>query len=45
MKTIKNTIKNTETHVLIGLGVVSTIILPCVVFIIKNIIEGNFQSW
>jgi len=45
MNIIKNTIKNTEIHVLIGLGVVTTIIVPCLVFIIKNIIEGNFQSW
>ena len=45
MTTLKNTIKNTETHVLIGLGFVLTFIVPCVVFIIKNIIQGNFQNW
>jgi hypothetical protein len=45
MRTLKNTLKKLELHVLIGLGIVSTIILPCIVFIIQNIIQGNFQSW
>ncbi len=45
MRTIKNTLKKLEIHVIIGLTFTITTIVPCLLFIIKNIIQGNFQNW
>lgn len=45
MKELVNTVRKTELHVLIGLAFVATVILPCIAFIIINIINGNFNNW
>jgi hypothetical protein len=45
MKNLLNTVKKQDTVTLIGLTFVSTVILPCIVFIIYNICIGNFQNW
>lgn len=45
MKNLLNTVKKQDTATLIGLTFVSTVILPCIVFIIYNICIGNFQNW
>ena len=45
MKNLLNTVKKQDTVTLIGLTFVSTVILPCIVFIIYNICIGDFQNW
>ena len=45
MKNLLNTVKKQDTVTIIGLTFVSTVILPCIVFIIYNICIGNFNNF
>jgi len=45
MRNLVKTLKKQDTATIIGLTFVSTVILPCIVFIIYNICIGNFNNF
>jgi len=45
MTTIKNTLSKLDLITVIGLTFVSLFIVPTVVFLIQEIINGSFNNW
>ena len=45
MTTIKNTLSKLDLTTVIGLTFVSLFIVPTVVFLIQEIINGSFNNW
>lgn len=45
MTTIKNTLNKLDLTTVIGLLFVSTIIVPAILFVVQEIINGSFNNW
>lgn len=45
MTTIKNTLRKLDLTTVIGLLFVSTIIVPTILFVVQEIINGSFNNW
>jgi hypothetical protein len=45
MKNLVNTIKKQDSITLVGLTFVSLIIVPTIVFLVQEIINGSFNNW
>ena len=45
MKTIKNTLRKLDLTTVIGLTFVTIFIVPTVIFVVQEIINGSFNNW
>ena len=45
MKNLVNTIKKQDSITLVGLTFVTLIIVPTIVFLVQEIINGSFNNW